>query len=151
MPHSIGTSDRPCTLVGSPQQVMMARSKLNEIIMRGGPRENQGYGNGDNNQMSYNEYQVCSEKLFLYFSHFFIVACLSRNFQFHRRDPRTDCFKQSGAIFDFPETLHFLTMVYWKIHKRHERARKSDRLAGAREHNLQGLLCSPKYWFIQRI
>ena len=27
--------------------------------MRGGPRENQGYGNGDNNQMSYNEYQVC--------------------------------------------------------------------------------------------
>ena len=33
--------------------------------MRGGPRENQGYGNGDNNQMSYNEYQVC-HKLILF-------------------------------------------------------------------------------------
>lgn len=63
VPHSIGTSDRPCTLVGSPQQVMMARSKLNEIIMRGGPRENQGYGNGDNNQMSYNEYQITVEMM----------------------------------------------------------------------------------------
>ena len=31
--------------------------------MRGGQRENQGYGNGDNNQMSYNEYQITVEMM----------------------------------------------------------------------------------------
>ena len=37
----------------------MARSRLNEIIMRGGPRENNQYNNGDNNQMNFNnDYQV---------------------------------------------------------------------------------------------
>lgn len=40
VPHSMGTNERPCTLIGNLNQVMMAKQKLQEIIMRGGPREN---------------------------------------------------------------------------------------------------------------
>jgi len=53
VPQPNGTPERPCTLIGNPHQVMLAKGKLNEIIVRGGPRENNQYGNGDgNNPMS---------------------------------------------------------------------------------------------------
>ena len=41
---------------------MMAKGKLQEIIVRGGPRENSQYGNGDGNPMSpySQDYQVSS-------------------------------------------------------------------------------------------
>ena len=63
VPHSIGTNERPCTLHGNPIQVQMARSKLNEIIIRGGPRENgQNQFNNDNNHIQYNnEYQISDQ------------------------------------------------------------------------------------------
>ena len=40
VPHSIGSPERPCTLTGNHHQVQLAKQKLQEIIMRGGPREN---------------------------------------------------------------------------------------------------------------
>ena len=71
---------------------MMARSKLNEIIMRGGPRENQGYGNGDNNQMSYNEYQVCPRT---------ITRMVNGFFNFSREYPNIrDIFPELGTYIN---------------------------------------------------
>ena len=61
VPQPNGTPERPCTLIGNPHQVTLAKCKLNEIIVRGGPRENSQYGNGDGNQIQSpynNDYQV---------------------------------------------------------------------------------------------
>jgi hypothetical protein len=48
----MGTNERPCTLVGNMTQVMLAKQKLQEIILRGGPRENgqHQFSHGDNKQ-----------------------------------------------------------------------------------------------------
>ena len=47
VPNSTGGSERPCTLTGTFHQVHHAKQKLNEIITRGGPREN-GMSYGEN-------------------------------------------------------------------------------------------------------
>jgi len=63
VPNSTGGSERPCTLTGTFHQVHHAKQKLNEIITRGGPRENgMSYGENKHQGQMQHEMQIPPDK-----------------------------------------------------------------------------------------